>query len=221
MTSPTDLELMLLVDGELPAPRRAAVEAFLDSAEGAESRAKVAGLRAVSGILAEAGVEAWASENARTFDVADEVLRRLDEPEVERRPARPIAAIREVAIEPAAKAPAAKAPAAKDLAANDNGRLIFGLALGAAAAAAALFFWGKSPAPLEPLAALPAVSAPEVDPGLPRPFDPPGAPSGLAAGAPPEEDPTAGVEIASVDSGGRPWALYQGNGATVVWLSDD
>lgn len=195
---PTDMELMMLADGELDAERRAEIEAFLALADGDEAaqaaRGKLSGLREVSALVSSDGV--WPERAG--VDVVDGVFARLDAeaktaelPPSETPTIRERAASRDRASTPAASAgPAlsrptldgsaasrrsgsAAPPAARP--ANDNGRLIYGMALAAAAAAAALFFWGKSgPSESEIHAGLarPGTVATDVAPALDPSDDP-------------------------------------------------
>ena len=83
MSEPTDLELMLLVDDELPSERRQAVLAFLASAEGSAARGKLAGLRAVSAVIVQLDPEALRSRDdvslsaAASADLVDAVMKRV------------------------------------------------------------------------------------------------------------------------------------------------
>lgn len=237
---PTDMELMMLADGELEAERRAEVEAFLalsSDDDGAQAaRGKLAGLRSVSALVAADGV--WPERAG--VDVVDGVFARLDAeanaadlPPNEMPTIRERAAVSRPTLDGAAAsrrsgsaAPAAARPA------NDNGRLIFGMALAAAAAAAGLFFWGKSgPSESEIHARTVATDvAPSVDPTPDPRIEPvPSASAEAVRADPADEEPRYGVEVASVDFGQRSGAIYYVPGdeaataavTTVVWLADD
>jgi len=241
--APTDMELMMLLDGELDGDRRAEVEAFLAEAgasDGDAARGKFAGMRAVSTIVASHDWSAPAS-TPLPIDVADLVMAAIGEPA-----SRPQLAVSRVA-EPAVAVIAPVVPASpaagsspnplRDRPANDNSRSIFGFALAAAAAAAALFFWGKSSEEHDVGKSPIAMSAPPVDPTA---GDVAPIPSNEVVGAlavDPQSDPAEetryGVEVASVDFGTRTGAIYyvpavdlddaatKAAVTTVVWLNDD
>jgi hypothetical protein len=218
---PTDLELMMLLDGELDAERRAEVEAFLAEAgedEGAASRSKLGGMRAVSRVVASLDWPAGDAKGASTFDVSDAVLAALPATK------KPVAS--ETPIATTSRTPA-----------NDNSRAIFGFAIAAAAAAAAVFFWGKTgDDPVTTGADPVAMTAPPDAPGPSGerpPLEPPPLLGDLAdvAKTDPADEPRYGVEVATVDFGARSGAIYYVPGiedaagkaavTTVVWLNDD
>lgn len=242
---PTDLELMMLADGELDAARVAEIEAYLAEEDEGLAGGKLSGLRAVSAVVSQTGV--WPERGG--IDVVDGVFAQLDRDAGRtgeagaggEAPASPRSVGRaptqtRPTLDGAASSRRSVAPAP----ANDNARLIFGLALGAAAAAAALFVWGRggdvdpavqaTRAPIVETAGVPdAPSAMAAAPGTAGPS--PSASGGLVA-----DEPRYGVEVASVDFGQRSGAIYYvpadgvapgdpGVAAaavtTVVWLSDD
>lgn len=245
---PTDLELMMLADGELDPARVAEIEAYLADEDEGAAHGKLSGLRAVSAVVSSAG--AWPERGG--IDVVDGVFAQLDRD-----------AGRAADVAPGREAPAS--PRSVDRAstqnrptldgaassrrsgsvapapANDNARLIFGLALGAAAAAAALFVWGRggdgdpavqaTRAPIVESAGVPDVPpAMAASPGT-------AGPSSTGSAGPAADEPRYGVEVASVDFGQRSGAIYYvpaGDAAapgdpgvataavtTVVWLSDE
>jgi len=201
-----DVLLMRFMDGELEPQEAAAVRLRLEASPLAQQ--KLASLVAVGDVLradaerAEAGLT-----DARVDGIADAVMASLEEN------------VRE-ASEPAPqptwrhRAPLESAPA------NDNARSIFAVAGLAAAAAAALFVWGrgetadldlvKAPAPEAPLVA-------EMSAGLAVPAPATSEPSGVAPGE-------TGVEVASVEFGSEEGSVFYvpGDGAAtaVVWIND-
>ncbi len=228
---PTDMELMMLADGELDASRRAEIEAFLQDGDGDGAHGKLAGLRAVGAIVAAGG--AWPERAG--IDVVDALFAALDAeaapavtptkdahlsrdskasgrervaPPVESRPTLDGAA---ASLRSGSASPHGEESARP---ANDNGRVIFGMALAAAAAAAALFFWGKSGSEdgtTRPIAADVAVSGASSEDGV-APLPPrtaealradPVGDAGFVA-----EEARYGVEVASVDFGQRSGAIY-------------
>jgi hypothetical protein len=220
-TPPTDLELMMLADGELDPARQAEIEAFLAADDDGAGRGKLAGLRAVSAIVASTA--RWPEAPAArpgAADVVADVMRRIDDGDG------------------GAARPRQGGSVAPGAPANDNARLIFGLAFAAAAAAAAVFVWGRAGDPADELEARrspPAESAapPLADPRLAAGASAkrPGDPAAPGAGA----EARYGVEVASVDFGQRSGAIYyvpagadataEGAAAaavtTVVWLADE
>lgn len=126
---PTDMELMLYVDGELDDARRAEIEAHLEQSE--SGRRKTSALRIGSGMVRE-----HALEQAKDFDIASAVMAKIDAvaSDTEKSSAQQERAGAEV-IEIGARRPAA---VDRPKAANDNSRSIFTLAAIAVAAAAAL-----------------------------------------------------------------------------------
>lgn len=208
LAPPTDLELMLYLDGELEEPRRTEVARFLgdlpeDSANPgneqdlASARAKLVGLEAVGEV-----VRRRAEQVGEGFSVADAVMARITEAE----PPRPLP------VRPVKKA-----------AANDNAvsRRIFALAAVAVAAAAAMMVWSRAEAP-GPVAERPA--APLEAPPAPTPAP---APAEGSAEAVAEED--MGVVVAAVDFGAHSGSIFYvpggpslpGETTTVVWVADE
>ncbi len=236
MSAPTDLELMLLHDGELDEPRRAEVEAWvLSNPEGSK---KLAGLSLGSALVAEATL----SRAPAGFDVASSVLDLLaterggaepadgsvgdpGAPEGEQRGRK--------VVDLAAHRAAKKEPSGAEErpVSEDGGRLLLPLTALAAAAAVALFVWGRSAPPEAPVA---GADGPQHQPVQPLPsasLDPSGAgstfPDQALARAPDPEEVEAPVEVGSVDFGSRLGAIYQVGGGskgvstTVVWVRDE
>lgn len=196
---PTDLDLMLYADGELPEDRLAAVEAYLAEDRGAQQ--KMIALGIVSGVVRGEAI----AGAAKGGDIADLVMRSIAEQPAPGGEVVPLRA-------------AEKTGKQKRRAANDNGRgSLWALAAFAAAAAASLLVWNRDPAPSTHASAdhsaRPALSAP-------------GEPAKIEAPRP-EGDADPGVEVAAVDFGGLTGAVFYVPGTsastttTVVWLSDD
>lgn len=220
---PTDMELMLYVDGELDEARRAEIEAHLAQSE--SGRRKVAALRIGSGMVREHSLA-----SAKDFDIASAVMAKID-----------AIAVDLPAENPPAKSPPAKKesagadvialrdrrPAAADRskAANDNSRGIFTLAAIAVAAAAGLMIWGQMGASPGRSADSAPVTAQEA-PAIPAPAEKPVAPPTEAASAESEEE--HGVEVAAVDFGAHMGTIFYvptdavaGATTTVVWVDDE
>lgn len=209
---PTDLELMLYVDGELDEARRLQVEHYL--LHDPSCRAKVEGLTAVADVIRDSAL----ASSAAADGIADVVMAKIGE---ERSSAAEVTGNADVpplaAPPPGARAPFQKAPA------NDNARGIVALAALAAAAAAAMMIWGRT----EPEAPR-AVTASPPPAEVAAPQAPPGDEPTVAA-PPAEGEIGPGVEIAAVDFGARMGTVFyvpreataSGPTTTVVWLSDD
>ncbi len=248
---PTDLELMMLLDGELEPARRVEVEAFLaeaGEAEGAAARGKVAGMRSVSRVVATFDWPgASPAAGAPRVDLAELVMASLPvavplrtagalvAPASAGDPASAEVVAKAVGVP--AKKPAGETPlpVSSRRPANDNSRAIFGFAVAAAAAAAAVFFWGKTGDDTATPARDPiAMTAPSIASGASEMAPAPEPLGALADGANTElvDEPRYGVEVATVDFGARSGAIYYvpagiddaaGKAAvtTVVWLNDD
>ena len=220
---PTDMELMLYVDGELDEARRAEIEAHLAQSE--SGRRKVAALRIGSGMVREHSLA-----SAKDFDIASAVMAKIDAIAVD------LPAENLPAKSPPAKKESAGAdvialrdrrPAAADRskAANDNSRGIFTLAAIAVAAAAGLMIWGQMGASPGRSADSAPVTAQEA-PAIPAPAEKPVAPPTEAASADSEEE--HGVEVAAVDFGAHMGTIFYvptdavaGATTTVVWVDDE
>jgi hypothetical protein len=210
---PTDLDLMLYVDGELDGVRCREVEAHL--ARDASYRAKLTGLEVAAGMVREDALG-----SAFADGIADAVMARIERGDAKDgngAGARPLAMddlVRD-ATRPSNTQRLAPKPA------NDNARGIFALAAVAVAAAAAMMIWGRMQA--DPTRTASTVPAPVETVAAPPPA--------VAEPATRTERAEAelGVEVAAVDFGARIGTIFyvpQGSAAsspttTVVWLSDD
>src|SRR5581483_10676591 len=123
--APSDLELMMLADGELDDERRLEIEALL--AEDAPRRSKLRALGLTGELLREG---ASGMSTAKADGIADAVMAA-------------IAAAPATPVHPVQKE--AAAPPSSRRAANDNARVIWFLAAAAAAVAAGFAFWGRAP----------------------------------------------------------------------------
>lgn len=213
---PTDLELMLYVDGELDEARHRQVEEYV--LHDPHCRAKVAGLVTAADMIRDSALASSTADG-----IADVVMAKIHaEPAAQVAKVDGAAGARPLAAPPSGEG--ASGPARlRGSPANDNARGIFALTAIAVAAAAALMVWGRMD-PEAPSAALPAPTTPEVlAPALPAlPSEPSAAPSA-------EGEVQPGVEIAAVDFGARMGTIFyvpreavaSGPTTTVVWLSDD
>ncbi|WP_437732230.1 anti-sigma factor family protein [Sorangium sp. So ce1335] len=222
---PTDLELMLYVDGELDEARHRQVEAYVR--HDPRCRAKVAGLVTAADMIRDGALASSAADS-----IADAVMAKIQaEPAVAAKiQVAPVAAARAdggAAAQPRAASSsgeATRSPAPlRGSPANDNARGIFALTAIAVAAAAALMVWGRMDAEA-PSASLPAPTVPEVL--APAPLATVSEPAALPSA---EGEVQPGVEIATVDFGARMGTIFyvpreavaSGPTTTVVWLSDD
>jgi anti-sigma factor RsiW len=211
---PTDLELMLYVDGELDEARHRQVEAYMF--HDPSSRAKVAGLDIVAGVLREGALLRSLADG-----IADAVM-----VNIERGPADGVGGENDaapralptsaLAAQQGTWGPFRRRPA------NDNTRRVVALAAIAVAAAAVMMIWGRmeaEPAPsasttTAPTEVVATPSSPALDPAV-------------AASSDGEDE--HGVEVAAVDFGAHMGTIFyvpQGSAGsspmtTVVWLSDD
>lgn len=212
--TPSDLELMLYADGELPEERIAEVEAYLDRS--ASARSKLRGLDLASALIREDALD----RAARAGDLTDAIFARIqaEAPVVAPAPAPKLATVHALPV-------AARVPGAKAKPANDGSRAIFTLAAVAFAAAAGLMIWGKARIAQDPQAHLRPMPA---QTAAPRPELPAPAPAKSAEVAEGGDD-EHGVEVATVNFGSRSGSIfYVPKGAapsnattTVVWLNDD
>lgn len=211
---PTDMELMLYVDGELDEERIADVEALLKESEGA--RRKVTALRYASGMVREHTMAA-----APAIDVASSVMAKIEAGEASEAdpPAKNGAGVDMAPV----RLPRSSTKDSRPAAANDNSRSIFTLAAIAVAAAAGMMIWGRmGEAPVRPTASVPVMTqeaAPEAQVRAPAP---PAEPSTS------EGDDEHGVEVAAVDFGAHMGSIFYvptdataGATTTVVWVDDD
>ncbi len=204
--SPTDLDLMLYVDGELDEERCVEIRAYIE--RDADARAKVAALRLASDIVYESAFEG--------ADKADDIASLVME-QISREPPTP------GQVTPGGRGGGEheRDKARNGKPANDNARGIFALTALAVAAAAGLMIWGRTvPTPMpvahhEPAVVDSTAVAPSPQPSVNEPK--------------PEGDDEPGVEIAAVDFGARVGTIfYVSDGAAashattaVVWLNDD
>jgi hypothetical protein len=198
LSPPSDLELMMFHDGELDEARHREVELYLQG-EGSGATAgtsKLAGLGLLSSLVVESQAPVTRAQQKQADSIASLVLAKLDQP----------------TGKPGEKPAAHERPQLDNdhAPANDNnGRFIMVLAGLAAAAAAALFVWGRSAPPDVPSAA--------VDTAVDAPAE--------VAPAPVESEPS--VEVASVDFSAASGAVYYvpsdsaGQTTAVVWLKDE
>ncbi|WP_437620754.1 anti-sigma factor family protein [Sorangium sp. So ce1151] len=211
---PTDLELMLYVDGELDEARHRQVEEYV--LHDPRCRAKVAGLVTAADMIRDGALASSAADG-----IAGEVMAKIHAAPAASATSDSGAAARPIAA-PSGELP--RAPARlRQPPANDNARGIFALTALAVAAAAALMVWGRMGVEA-PSAALPTPSPVEVL------APPPVAPAHEPTAAPSAEgEVEPGVEIAAVDFGARMGTIFyvpreavaSGPTTTVVWLSDD
>ncbi|WP_433929557.1 anti-sigma factor [Sorangium cellulosum] len=212
---PTDLELMLYVDGELDEARHRQVEDYV--LHDPRCRAKVAGLVTASDMIRDRALASSAADS-----IADAVMAKIGEGSGAVAKDDGGAAARPIAVSPSGEPPRSPARLGGSPA-NDNARGIFALTALAVAAAAALMVWGRMDVEA-PTAALPVRTVPEAL--APAPAAPPSEPA-AAPSAEGEIEP--GVEIAAVDFGARMGTIFyvpreavaSGPTTTVVWLSDD
>jgi hypothetical protein len=222
----SDEELMRYLDGELGQERRGEVEEQL--AGDRDGRDKLAGMDWVGELLRER-----AAGDERADGIADAVMASLassssrDQESSEEDDA----AAAEVVPLPTRKREATQR-VDQPRAANDNAKSIFALAAAAAAVAAGLYFWSRTGADDitvadgRPAPAATAVAAVQSE-------------ASTAAASPkwshpapteePTEEPSAAVEVASVDFGSHTGSVFYvstgpENAATttvVVWVTDD
>ncbi|MCC6553889.1 MAG: hypothetical protein IT372_12840 [Polyangiaceae bacterium] len=221
---PTDLELMLYVDGELDELRHREVEAHV--LRDARCRAKIAGLD-VTG----AAVRDRALSSPLADGIAGAVMDRIARGDVGGAAASPHARTANGAAKPISAADLAGRAARpsgqgagrfEKKPANDNARGIFVLAAIAAAAAAAMMIWGRMEA--EPPRVASSPQAPPIE-SVAEPAPAPPEPVVSAGG---EGEAKPGVEVAAVDFGARMGTIFYvptGSTAsspttTVVWLSE-
>ncbi len=213
---PTDLELMLYVDGELDEARHRQVEDYL--LHDPRCRAKVAGLVTAADMIRDSALAASAADG-----IADGVMAKILEEKGGTTKASGGAVVQPLAASPSGDAPRARTRL-QGSPANDNARGIFALTALAVAAAAAMMVWGRTgaEAPSAELTA-PAPSAVLAPPAAAPAHEPAAVPS--AEG----EIIEPGVEVAAVDFGARMGTIFyvpreaaaSGPTTTVVWLSDD
>lgn len=217
---PSDLELMLYVDGELEDDRLEEVRHAIERDDGL--RKKVAALGLSSAIVRETAL-------ARDLDLTDAIMSKIAADAGSSRDARDVSPEVTPPERPMAevKPLLRKTPGApKTGPSNDNARGIFALAAVAVAAAAALMVWGRmdTGVPRPQSAPVAMVEATEAAPPAPAP-----APEPHEQAAAQEGDAEVGVEVAAVDFGSRIGTIFyvpteaatSNHTTTVVWLSDD
>lgn len=218
---PTDLELMMYVDGELdPAREHEVRQALLRDGT---LRSKVSALELSASILRE-NVESSTSG----FDLTDAVMAQIAvdvSTKQDPRDAAPgsLEALPSAGVDATAGL-GSRAPS------NDNARGIFALAALAVAAAAGLLIWGRmAPDASHPSnAPVAMVTTAEEAPMAATPT-PPTEPRPAATDEAEEGDTEVGVEVAAVDFGTRIGTIFyvpteaatSNHTTTVVWLADD
>jgi hypothetical protein len=225
---PTDLELMLYVDGELSGDRLREVRLAIE--KDASLRSKVAALKLAADVVRED-----ARTCAASVDLTDAIMGRIAADSggtLDPRDASP-APVAEERPAPVVQPLLRPGPARPKAAANDNARGIFALAALAVAAAAGMMIWGRmapdaSRPPSAPVATLTTQAEPTNVVLEPAP-----TPSAERAAAPAQEgEGDVGVEVAAVDFGSRVGTIFYvpreaatsnhaATTTTVVWLADD
>ncbi|MFO0549245.1 MAG: hypothetical protein U0271_12710 [Polyangiaceae bacterium] len=238
---PTDLELMMYFDGELDEPRRTEVERFVGGDRVALG--KLGGLGLVgAGVRNEAA--GWSSKVSLT----DAIMRTVESSSAKSQDTARVVTAATPSVEttgtpierkriPTLEAvPSSRMAASSKRAANDNGRSIFALAGLAAAAAVALFVWGRGERTNQTAAEAPSdvAKSTEITAGDPPPqLDPTAVvaqaptPTATTPTAPVPSDDEPGVAVAAVDFGSKQGAIYYMDGdqkgatTTVVWIADE
>ncbi len=214
-SKPSDMELMLYVDGELDDARYDEISAYLEHSE--DARRKVDALRMASDIMRD-----HSEQSVPEIDIASAVMAKIESGDIgaseakdakviELRPAKPL---QQSGLKPEGGA-------------NDNARGIFALAAIAVAAAAAMMIWGR-------IDATPPQSAQVNKPAVVHTQEaiapPPesAAPAAEAEAANGENEAEHGVEVAAVDFGTHVGSIFyvpagtvSGGTTTVVWVEDD
>jgi len=220
---PTDLELMLYVDGELEGDRLREVRSALQRDN--VLRRKVAALSFSSEIVRENATSSVAS-----FDVSDAIMAKIADVKETSRDARDAApgvtSVKVAEVKPLLRPALGKTTRAA--ASNDNARGIFALAALAVAAAAALMVWGRMDIGAPRADTVAMATTPEVAPA-PAPEPQQVAPSNAGANAATQDGEEVGVEVAAVDFGSRIGTIFyvpteaatSNHTTTVVWLADD
>jgi hypothetical protein len=226
---PSDLELMMYMDGELDPERAAQIARFLEENPRAGAGDKLFGLSVLSAHVRHE------ADRVATVHEADSIVAgvfesiRAEQDGASNGKANGRSRLADVVSITEAKS-TAKAPAQKP--ANDNARLIFGLAGLAAAAAIALGIWGRGAPPLNKVPATEKVAVVEAtSEAPPAPVVEQNArPTQIESNkkpSPPVQDDTPAVAVAAVDFGTKTGAVYyvpsdsHGPTTTVVWVSDE
>ncbi len=186
-SKPDDRDLMRLLDGELEGERPE-----LDD----EAKAKLASLEAIGSFLRET-----ADADARADGIADAVMAEIAKEAKVAKPEKRHDKLVHLRQRPA----------------NDNSRSILTVAAFAAAAAAALFVWGRTqPGDLD-AARVPVAESPVAE--MPARIVNTAAPAPVASAAPTSSD--KGVEVASVDFGNQHGTvMYTDDDEAVVWIHE-
>lgn len=214
---PSDMELMLYVDGELDGAREAEVGTYLEHSE--EARMKVAALRMASDIVRENS-----EKSALDIDIASAVMAKIEAGDIGDKDEKDAGAGGAKVLELRGAKP--------EKSANDNARSIFALAAIAVAAAAAMMIWGRMDAEPLPSAKVnaPAAIATEQAAAEPEKSAAPAAETASAGDGNKngENEPEHGVEVAAVDFGAHMGSVFYvpagsaaGGTTTVVWVEDD
>ncbi|HVK64888.1 MAG TPA: hypothetical protein VM694_10450 [Polyangium sp.] len=225
---PTDLELMLYVDGELEGDRLREVRQALS--RDSTLRNKVAALS-----LSAAAVRENA-ESAVAIDLTDGIMARIAADKSPTRDARDAAPApldaplerKDAEVKPLLR-PGLDKTAAKSTPSNDNSRGIFALAAIAVAAAAGLMIWGRMDVgtPHPQGAPVAVVTTPAELPATPASTT---AEAARAADTESQDgDAEPGVAVAAVDFGTKIGTIFyvpaeaatSNHTTTVVWLADD
>lgn len=226
---PSDLELMLYLDGELEGPR------LRDVREAIERDVKLQKKLAAFGLLSEV-VEENAMSTAQ-IDLADAIMAKVaaeDVKALDPRDEAPLPMVAELAPEKVKPLLQKTVGASKASVSNDNGRGIFSFAALAVAAAAGLMIWGRmdtgAPRPESaPIAMLNTSEAPKSAAPPSAAVAPAVASTEAAPALEQDGDDGVGVEVAAVNFGSRIGTIFyvpteaatSNHTTTVVWLSDD
>jgi hypothetical protein len=217
-----DMELMRLYDGELDEGPAVEVGRRLDGDRAL--RDKLATMALVGELIRE-----QVESDVRADGIADQVMGRVDSLELEadseptRQPPGPASASEDAVG--ARVGPLVGTDTGDSVRpANDNVRVLYGLAGLAAAAAAALFYWGQTaPTEVASQAETAAPASPEAVADATR--EPKPAPETLAA--PGDDESSPAVEIAAVDFGSQTGSVFYisgGNSSSaptaVLWVTD-
>ena len=235
MSAPTDMELMMFVDGELDEERHREVADYLEGSNDARLKLKAMG---IVGEVVRKDADKLATM-CRADEIVAGVFAKIDadeaSPNATEDSARvvPLSTARTATASKAARASKSSITGKTTTATNDNGRLILGLAALASAAAFVLWMWGNGarPAPLPPSEG-PVAQAPTEAPtsvaAAPLPTNEGAAPQATASKVEAADSGEPGVKVASVNWGeNKPGAVYyvpkdtDGSTTTVVWLASE
>lgn len=220
--APTDWELMLFHDGELEEPRRSEVATWLEQSQ--VGRGKLAGLGLGGELLRESALA-----KASSFDIADVVMKQVGSANAQSAAVQPakVIELRKAGGRAGQQAGVPAGGQDKPAERQDGGRLLLPLTALAAAAAVALFVWGKYGTDETPVARTQTTE--QAEPVQPLPSSktaaPPSSAPLFAQASDDESEPS--VQVASVDFGSRTGAVYyvggasQGATTTVVWVTEE